>query len=172
MSHSFFVDVGVVSETVTGDVAPSNRVSQERLLDSEDPNLRLRAAACTQCNVQTHAWVAGNLGANDTIYGDVRIDNQRDYYRGTLASEGALGLRYKPIQLNQTDLPNGTYLHSQQYSDDLDGFAIGYKFFFFEKNMSAFTDGSRLYSSGYSAVYYENREDEVPPFTGNETLGG
>ena len=154
----FLLNAGVVSELVTNDVAPSNRISQERLLNSENPNLRLRATACTSCNVETHAWAGSEIPDGETLYGDVRVDNQRDFYRGTLASRDALGLRYSGIELNQTDVPTGSYLAIQEHNTDLSGFTIGYKFFFFEKDMDEFTSGNKLYTTGYGAVYYEGRK--------------
>lgn len=157
---------GAVSETLTNDVAPSNRISEERLLDSDNPDLRLRATACTQCNVQQHVWVGSQVPGNGTVFVDTETDNQRDYYRGTLARQGALGLRYAAIQYNQTDVPTGTYLLVQDRNQDLGGFAIGYKYWFYEKNMTTYTNGNKLYSTGYGAVYREI-PDGTPAFRRN-----
>jgi uncharacterized membrane protein len=152
---AFFLllNAGVVSETVTNDVAPSNAISGERLVNSDNPDLRLRATACPLCNVETHVWVGSRIPDGETVYADVQVDNERDYYRGTLASQGALGNRYTTVAVNQTELPGGSYLVLQDHNQDLGGFAIGYKFWFYEKNMSRFTSGDKIYSNGYGAVF-------------------
>jgi uncharacterized membrane protein len=149
------LNTGVVSETVTNDVAPSNAISQERLLNSDDPDLRLRASACTPCDVQTHLWIGTHIPASETVYADTSMDNQLDYYAGTLAERSSRGFHYSTIVTNQTDIPQGTYLALLAYNQDLGGFTIGYKFDFYRKNMKAFTSGSQLYTNGYGAIYYE-----------------
>lgn len=163
------LNTGFVSETVTHDVAPSNRISEERLLNSDNSNLRLRVRACTPCDVQTHVWVGNQIPRADTIYTGVIMDNQRDYYRGTLAGQTQLGLKYRTVRYNQTDIPTGSYLAVLNHNRDLGGFAIGYKFYFFERNMSAFTSGDRLYSNGYGMVFYERHRDDAT-ITGNRSL--
>jgi uncharacterized membrane protein len=147
------LNIGVVSEMVTNDVAPSNAISQERLLNSDNPDLRLRATACNQCNVQQHLWIGGQIPGSETVYADTSMGNQLDFYAGTL-SEGST-LRYTTLLINQTEVPTGTYLAMQDYNQDLGGFTIGYKFNFYQRDMNAFTSGDRLYSNGYGTVHYE-----------------
>jgi|GEM_PF-6406750 len=163
------LNTGVVSETVTNDVAPSNAVSHERLVNSDDPDLRLRATACTPCNLQTHIWIGDRIPANGTIYADTTVGNELDYYAGTLSQRANHTHRYSTVKINQTALPSRSYLTLQAHNQDLGGFAIGYRFNFYPKNMSAFTSGKRLYTNGYGAVYYERgarRNEAVSNFQG------
>lgn len=157
------LNIGVVSETVTHDVAPSNSLSGERLINSDDPDLRLRATACGRCNVQTHVWRGNRIPREETVHAGLRMDNQRDYYRGTLAERTELPLSYSVVGANQSDVPTGDYLALLAHNRDLGGFAIGYKFDFHRRNMSAFTTGSRVYSNGYGEVYFENSDDDRLP---------
>lgn len=150
------LNVGFVSETVTHDVAPSNSLSQTRLAESEDPNLRLRTTKCSPCHIQSHAWVGSKIPAEESVYADITIENQIDFYRGSItavAPNGTLG--YEQIQKNHTDVPSGSYLVLQPRNTDLGGFPIGYKFDFYRKDMTAFTDGHHIYTSGYDEIYYE-----------------
>ncbi|QCC47212.1 DUF2206 domain-containing protein [Halobellus limi] len=153
------LNIGVVSETVTNDVAPSNSLSGERLLNSDDPDFRLRATACGRCNVQTHVWRGNQIPREETVHVGLRMDNQRDYYRGTLAEQTDLPLSYNVIGANQSDVPSGDFLALLAHNRDLGGFAIGYKFNFYQRDMNAFTTGSQVYSNGYGVIYYENSYD-------------
>jgi len=149
------LNTGVVSETVTHDIAPSNQISHERLLNSEDPDLRLRVRACTRCDIQTHLWVGNYVPDGGTVYSGLIMENQLDYYAGTLASQTNGPLGYQTVISNQTDVPPGTYLALLEHNRDLGGFSVGYKFGFYKRNMNTFTSGSRLYSNGYGIIYYE-----------------
>lgn len=151
------LNTGVVSETVTHDTAPSNRISQERLLNSDDPDLRLRVRDCVRCDVQTHVWVGNRIPKGQTPHAGIITDNQRDYYRGTIAERTSRSFRYEQVTANQTGIPRGNYVALLQHNRELSGFSIGYKFEFYRKDMSAYTSGSRLYSNGKSVVYYEDQ---------------
>jgi len=86
------------------------------------------------------------------------MDNQRDFYRGSLAAQTDLPLSYSLILENQSDVPSGDYIALLDHNRDLGGVVIGYKFDFYQKNMTAFTSGNRLYTNGYGDVYYEERD--------------
>jgi hypothetical protein len=60
------------------------------------------------------------------------------------------------VGANRSDVPTGDYLALLAHNRDLGGFAVGYKFNFYQRDMGAFTTGSRVYSDGYGAIYYEN----------------
>jgi uncharacterized membrane protein len=159
------LNTGFVSETITRDVAPSNAISGERLENSDEPPVRLRATKCTPCNVQSHLWVGTKVPAGETIYADVTVDNQLDYYAGTISAKAPDGIfGYTEITRNQTELPPNSFLVLQPRNTDLGGFPIGYKYYFYEKNMSAFTRGNLLYTSGYNQIYYN-----APKNASNET---
>ncbi|WP_336000329.1 DUF2206 domain-containing protein [Halorientalis halophila] len=150
------LNIGFVSETVTHDVAPSNSLSEHRLEQSENPPLRLRTTKCVPCNIQSHAWVGNKIPPGEATYADITVENQLDFYRGSItaaAPNGTFG--YVPIQMNQTDVPSNSYLVLQPRNTDLGGFPIGYKFNFYRKNMSEFTDGNQIYTSGYNHIYHK-----------------
>lgn len=150
------LNTGFVSETVTRDVAPSNAVSVERLENSDDPALRLRTTKCTQCHIQSHLWVGTKIPAGETVFADVTTGNQLDYYAGTINSKAPNGtLGYKEILRNQTDITPNSFLILQSRNTELGGFPIGYKFYFYGKKMSKFTDGNHVYTSGYDEIYFE-----------------
>jgi len=151
----FLLNSGFVAETVTKGYAPSNSASQERLLESDNPQLRLRATECVQCNIQTHIWIGDKIPQGSDIYTGVQMENQLDYYGGTIGASVDGGHNYQMVNSSMSDIPEGAYVGLLAYNLDLQGFSIGYKFNFYETDLGPYTDGNILYSNGNAVVAHE-----------------
>jgi hypothetical protein len=151
----FLLNSGFVAETVTKGYAPSNSVSQERLLESDNPQLRLRATECVQCNIQTHVWIGNRIPQGNDVYTDVQMENQLDYYGGTISAKVDGGNNYQLVNSSMSGVPEGDYVGLLAYNLDLQGFSIGYKFNFYETDLGPYTDGDILYSNGNAVVAHE-----------------
>jgi uncharacterized membrane protein len=100
-------NAGVMSELVFEDFGPSQTISEQRLAESEDPQLRLRVTPCPDCNVDTHVWVRSHAAPAGTIYGDDRAVAHIDFYRGDLTDR--LGyVPSKAVYASMLGLADGT----------------------------------------------------------------
>jgi len=158
----FLLNSGFVAETVTDGYAPSNAASEQRLAESEIPPLRLRVRDCVRCDVQTHIWAGNNVPQSETMYGDVLMGNQLDYYAGTISDQANQERRYQSVNSSMTDLKSGDYIGLLAHNRDLQGFSIGYKFNFYETDLGPYTDGNVLYTNGYAVVAHEPNGTEAP----------
>ncbi|WP_254538279.1 DUF2206 domain-containing protein [Halomarina litorea] len=149
------LNAGVAAEVVTKDYGPSNKASTERLLDSEDPELRLRATECIECNVEAHVWLMSNADHDVKAYGDYLAWAQVDFYRGPLSerlgyvpSNGFYGSLWHAR--NGTDGP--AYLLFLPHNVDTQGLASdGWHPLGEVGEMAESAD--RIYASGKATVY-------------------
>ncbi|WP_159077104.1 DUF2206 domain-containing protein [Halococcoides cellulosivorans] len=151
----FLLNSGFVAETITNDYAPSNQVSEQRLLASDVPRERLQVRACVPCDVRTHVWLGDNVPQGSTIYGDVMMGNQLDFYAGTIQSRTGQSHRYQMVNSTMDGLPPNAYLGLLGHNLDLQGFSIGYKFNFYETDLGPYTDGHVLYVNDHAKIVRE-----------------
>lgn len=163
------LNTGVVAEVVTHEYGPSNKASTERLLDSDDPELRLRATECIECNVEAHAWLMSNAAPEVQAYGDTLTWAQVDFYRGPLAER----LGYAPnngFYADLLDVRNGTagggYFLLLPHNFDTNGLSAD-RWYPMGGLRGTMTASDRLYDSGEAVVYrsYANA-------SGNATTSG
>jgi len=159
----FLLNSGFVAETVTKEYAPSNAASGERLLESENPQLRLRATECVQCNIQTHVWIGNNVQQNEDVYADSLMDNQLDYYGGTISDQAERTQNYRMVNSSMSGLGQGDYIGLLAHNLDLQGFSLGYQFNFYETDLAPYTDGDILYSNGNAVVAHKQNETTGNP---------
>jgi len=158
----FTLNSGLVAEMVTKGYAPSNQVSEQRLAESEIPSLRLRVRDCVQCDIQTHVWIGNNVPQSERVYSDVQMDNQLDFYGGTISDQAEQTQNYRMVNSSMTELPPGDYIGLLAHNRDLQGFSIGYKFNFYETDLGPYTDGNILYRSGRAVVVHERNITATP----------
>jgi len=158
----FALNSGVVAETVTNGYAPSNQVSEQRLAESEIPALRLRVRDCVQCDIGTHVWIGNNVPQTERVYSDVQMENQLDFYAGSISEQAKQTQNYRMVNSSMTDLPPGDYIGLLAHNRDLQGFSIGYKFNFYETDLEPYQDGNIVYRSGEAVVAHGQNQTAGP----------
>lgn len=169
LSVFLLLNAGVVSATVTNDYAPSNAVLQDQLRESDDPIERLRAGSCTDCVVQTHAWVFSHAGPEQPLYGDDIAVAQIDYLRGQLTDQiGTVpaGSRYQSLWSARDGTDGDSLLVVLPHNADTGGVFVGQKY-----NWTAyggledeFRRSNRVYHGADSRVFVTrgNRSADMP----------
>ncbi|RXK46947.1 DUF2206 domain-containing protein [Halorientalis pallida] len=150
------LNTGVVAELVTKDYAPTNPVSTERLLNSEDPIERSQAGACTDCKVQMHVWILENKAPSRPIYGDFLLNAQIDYWRGPITRQldKVPTKVYNDIWEIRNGTKNTSYIAIRPYNMDTGGVLVKGKYDWRQLDMNGLTKTTnRIYVSGDSRIY-------------------
>ena len=151
------LNTGVAAELVIKDHAPTNSVSEQRLLNSDDPIERSRASECLGCQIQTHVWIIEHKRPDWTAYGDFQVAGQIDYFRGEITAQ--LGSVPSQPYANIWDVRNGTeessYLIFRPYNTGTGGVVVTGKYDWREFNQSkdVVRDANRIYTAGGSNIY-------------------
>ena len=167
LSVFLLLNTGVVSEVVTHDYAPRNAVSNERLLNSENPLLRSKVTDCIECNVQTHAWMITHSDRNATVYGDRLTWAQVDFYNGLIQSEIETGYTpskgfYKPLWSTRNGTNESAYLVLLPHNMDTNSLAVQSRYDW--RSMDELAPVIRQ-----SEVVYDSEDSIVYRTTGNES---
>ncbi|WP_436926766.1 DUF2206 domain-containing protein [Halosimplex amylolyticum] len=164
------LNAGVVAELVTKGYAPSNQVSNDRLLQSEDPIERSKATGCLECNVQTHVWTLNHRATGKAVYGDDLAVAQIDYYRGRITAQ----VRGSPSGAFYTSLwsaRNGTtsegYLVFLHHNTDTESVFVTGKYDWrrFSRSKPVIQRSQEIYSTGATEIYLSRGDDTTERHT-------
>lgn len=167
------INTGVVAALITQDLAPSNTINSEQLLESKEPSFRIRATECVECNIETHSWIMNNAEGN-TPTADRLGTVQVDFYRGPLTERVAFvpsNSFYKPMSTVNNNTSNGVYLVLLPHNTDTNGFTTGYKYNWepYGNLNYKFSKSDLIYDTGESKIQLSRGPSQITFSTNNES---
>jgi uncharacterized membrane protein len=160
------VNTGVVAETVTGerDYGAASIVNNERLAQSDSPDLRLRSKGCIECDVQMRVWILrhgsvdspvydGGLSRSHYWYGHSLVVQLDDFVTEFLLTNRST-LYWEPVPTNQSRVPGGGYVVLTHDNYDTGSVVTSSSESRpLDETIDALGRSDRLYTSGSSTVY-------------------
>jgi hypothetical protein len=155
------LNAGVVTEIGHTDYAPGSKISQQHLLNSDDPAQRARATGCIPCIVGTHAWMINQGDRGVRVYGDEFVESQTDFYAQSLREETGQTIGpafYTSIWSARNGVNESAYLIVLQHNIDTGGvYERKYLWHPWDGLTDVFDTSSIIYQSGKSNIYYKHK---------------
>ncbi|WP_434522786.1 DUF2206 domain-containing protein [Halorubrum sp. AS12] len=148
---------GVTAELVQRDYSPSQKISNERLLNSDVPSERAQATQCLPCDVNTHVWLYKHASGSIQAYGDEYIESQTDFYSAAITER--VGFTpgpnyYKSIWTARNGTNETAYLVLLPRNIDTNGvYETKYRWHSMDKLEPIYQNSSVIYHSNETNIY-------------------